>query len=456
MVISTLFKTPLAWAMALLLMPFSSSVAAETREEKLQRLTPMIGATAAQFIRGKHAYLLDSCTISENYYDPDVENQGADPLPRLSAYRQVYNHGNQTTDRHANNGIKSYMATSLVTEPAFFRASFAFYRWLREQDETWTAANKAKLEPWKDVGVSPIDVTPGTDQIWDKALSFSGGNKYMAMKVMAVYGHDNMANTLGEQTSDCRAQILDKIKPNAPSQLYQSPAIKGVGYSSDKVSEGNKIGSNCKTAVANLAKTNASLARITDTLCNDGYSSYQGDYYHVIASAFITCRGEIAANNKSGAGHLLGGIVAAALDDSASAARISAIRTYKVSRFKEEINAANIPTTWKVFLKMTIGKIAINVNPFDAAWLAFGLSLSSEEAKMVQAIVERYRFEINFRSYQNNLGSQFALSHCSGLTHYINQDGDASGAGANRQASPANAPGGNPNGGGASDPGVNH
>ena len=90
-------------------------------EQKLERLRPHIGELAYEYVRSGRMDLLKNCNFDDAATDPDRKSglsETLDPTPRLSAYKEVYEHGGKSTDREANHGIKSYMGSSLVTEPA--------------------------------------------------------------------------------------------------------------------------------------------------------------------------------------------------------------------------------------------------------------------------------------------------------------------------------------------------
>jgi hypothetical protein len=275
-------------------------------------------------------------------------------------------------------------------------------------------------------GPSPITLN-AQDNLYEKALSFAGGNRYLALKILALYGHDNMANTLRDVSFDCRARIMDAIRPmSSTSQLYHSGAIGSITYSSDQINRGNTVASECQSAYTALARDNSTMARELNYMCNDGYERYQSDYYHVLASAFISCRGEVANNHAYDVARPNAGPVARLADDSAGAARIVAIRGYKAARFREEVERSTLSTTIKVYLRYALAKISANLDPFDQAWIALSFTLTPHESAMIRATVNRYRHEIQFRSYQNQLGSQFALTSCHTQNHFLNNDGDVS------------------------------
>ncbi len=409
----------ITFILALVLSPqiVLAQTAADQGRANLESMRSFIGTNAATYVGKYNLHLVMDCSVSE-VADPDAPAHGMATAPRLQAYREVYEHNGRTTDRTSNHGIKSYMADSIASESSFFQAAFAFYSWLKKRDQEWRTLNENKLNDAMTVGPSPINVLPSNQNIYEQALSFAGGNAYMAMKILALYGHDNMVNSLQDETNDCRARILDSVRPSSSSQLYHSGAIHALPYSTAQIEQSTGVATACASANTALQASDRTLARELSFLCNDGYSIYQADYYHVLASAFITCRGEIAHNLRPSLPATMGGPASALLDDSASAARILAIRSYKIARFQEEIARAQISTSMRSYLRYALAKIAAGMEPMDTAWVLFSATLSINQANMLKAIVKRYQHEIQFRSYQNRIGAQFAVTNCRSLNQY--------------------------------------
>lgn len=98
------------------------------------------------------------------------------------------------------------------------------------------------------LGPSPITLKLTNSELSAKALHFAGGNHYLALKIMAIYGHDNMVNAVSSATEkDCRLFMMDAIKPQETSQLYQDSAIKDRPFSADQVKKGNKVAKDCRS-----------------------------------------------------------------------------------------------------------------------------------------------------------------------------------------------------------------
>lgn len=54
------------------------------------------------------------------------------------------------------------------------------------------------------------------------------------------------------------------------------------------------------------------------------------------------------------------------------------------------------------------------------------------QPQMVQAILNRWRFEVGFCAYQNQLGARFGEARCRERNSYDERDGNADGRGENR------------------------
>jgi hypothetical protein len=241
--------------------------------------------------------------------------------------------------------------------------------------------------------------------------------------MMTLYGHDNLSNSLPEDhPPDCKLFIMNHLKPDR-SQLYHNGAINGVRYSGNQIFRGQQIGENCLSRYQAMVTVNGDAASRLFDLCNDSHTVYQADYYHSIAAAFMGCRGQIAFNQTNALAQGLAlGTIPNLINASTSSARQLAIRAYKLARFREEINSAPIQEAMKTYLLHALQKIALNSNPFDSDWVAYKRTVNEPTWRMVEAIVNRYRHEVQYRIYQNNVGATFGERSCQQQDYLLSAD----------------------------------
>ena len=179
-------------------------------------------------------------------------------------------------------------------------------------------------------------------------------------------------------------------------------------------------------------------------MCNDGYPQYQADYYHVLASSFLSCRRAIA--EKDDAGHP---ISAAAISYGAGEAHLELVRVYKLKRFKETLEKFS-PRSYldshdkkitvdengkamtneavmrleneQALLNFALKRLGAHSKPALPSYEfmttigpgASGVSwgLDPETYKKAEAIAARYEFEVNFRVEQHRMGQEFGKANC--------------------------------------------
>ena len=85
-----------------------------------------------------------------------------------------------------NEGFINYARDSIVSDERFFTQAYRFYRELRTRDASRRSRTYIR---------SPIQEVAEFD-VYQLALQIAGGNPYSALRLMAVYGHDNINNEL--------------------------------------------------------------------------------------------------------------------------------------------------------------------------------------------------------------------------------------------------------------------
>lgn len=230
----------------------------------------------------------------------------------------------------------------------------------------------------------------------------------------------------------CRVRALDSVGPVANATLYLNGAIGGprgeFRYPDPLIQEGQHVAELCSQITID-----DSLIR---NLCNDSYADYQGDYYHVIASAFTTCRRDIM-NRASNRGFSITLIPTSVGDRIA----LDAARTAKIQKFQEEI--PNLETMERHLQELRLQNAPedqirpLNTRISVTRLLRSGYSrlqarrhslLASFEQECTQsrctrieydaayAILHRYEFEVKFRVEQHRMGIIFGRQVCQSLT----------------------------------------
>lgn len=384
-----------------ILCPFSF---AQVRSELIQSVL----RNQALHLNEEVTHALQNCVQSQNSRpsNPDAPIAIHVISPDLEGVREVVMHNAERTDRVANSGIIAYMRDSVLADDNFFDSAVRFYTALRTAD----VARHATFD------LSPMQ-NEATFDVWEMAMNATQRDPYMALRVLALYGHDNqnqMLGTLGLSGQDCRVALLDAIMPLYNSNLYLRGAMAGQGYSANTISEGLAVGAACR-ALQN---------RALRMLCNDNRADYQGDYYHVIAGAFLGCRGRIRSAQYQGASPLIhygaGNL---------NGQYLNRVAQYKIARFNEELD--ELAQTHHEYRDMIrIMRHRLNEADFrnpespllpPLATLRSGfwgslLNSNINEADYAQmvTILRRYRFEINFRVRQHALGMSFGQAHCEG------------------------------------------
>jgi hypothetical protein len=208
---------------------------------------------------------------------------------------------------------------------------------------------------------------------------------------------------------------MDLVKPEQ-SQLYHNAAIPAASYDAKTINDAQQITDRCNANAALLE--GHQLASELHRLCNEKRTSYQADYYHVITSSFLNCRGEIAWEREA---HLPSTILPFMYfaDESTRASQEYFVRNYKYDRFVEEIQRAKLPYRISTVLLHGLEAIRNNQSPYKTLnWYVLMSNQPQDVRQMVTSILERYKFEINFRVYQHALGARYAQGQCAGNNSY--------------------------------------
>lgn len=332
-----------------------------------------------------------------------VESYASLSLGGASAIEDVMFHGDKETNDDANHGALSYFSSSLDSDDLFFTASVRFLGELRQRDS---------MRHDSEYGMTPIQIQAEFD-VFALAMRIAQANPYMALKLMAVYGHDNMINSLAKPSGNsCRNIFLDSLIPRQNSTLYLNGALGGVTYAEKDVREGEKIAAAC---------SGSNFSLLERQLCNDGRKTYQGDYYHVIMSAFLHCRRQIAENAAARASRVavFSGSLAPA-STMIDATYLARVRDYKISRFREAVSSfgtkAGNPTyllnALNHGLRLLERGIKLNLPWKDTT------HLSRHELKVLNATLHRFEFEVDFRMRQHRLGMAYGKNACQRLTDF--------------------------------------
>ena len=303
--------------------------------------------------------------------NPDA-SLGVESMIGVGAMNAIMNYGSGKTDRTANSGMIRYMADSLAADCSLYRAAFLFYKDLKEVDLLQRAAPGSAAGA--DIGSrAGVDLLALSKRAVARVLY--GGNNYLALKVLALYGHDNRFNYLtpqaGAKAEYCQIAALDALKPNANSTLYLNGAL-GKSYSADTVRRAAEMQKECADA--------AQGRPVEREMCGE-YTRYQADYYHVAASAFLHCAAKAHAIPVG--------------QDLQRAAYLAKIREYKLARFDEEVGMG---------LK-------------ESGHTRAALELTAPgDVRLAKAILARYKFDIEFRQMQHRLGMEIADENCAGAS----------------------------------------
>lgn len=353
--------------------------------------------------------------------DPDKSHSENLIVETIRGMSDVVLHDGKTTNREANYGIISYMEESLLTNDNFFKAAYLFLKKLQGID----------TEMMGSLFCEKINTQSKIDTLsW--ALEAANGNQYLALKVLALFGHDNTANSLRtykyseNDSAKCRFTVLNKLIPLSFSNLYCHNSIKGMQYSKEKIDQALKIAQNCSKDF---------LLSEEKDLCNDNQNDYQSDFYHVITSSFLGCRRSIKEKNTKNS-HLLTKSVAKISDY----AYLQLVKHYKIERFKEEIlklekkcseqiqkqnnDCKSLKETLEIVKmgleKMELNNVSVLPSQIEISFQNFLISgipfkkrtYNQRSYKAAQAILERYQFEINFRMAQHKMGLDFSRNFC--------------------------------------------
>jgi hypothetical protein len=316
----------------------------------------------------------------------------------IQSIAEVAYHGFSFTDRRSNGGLVNYVRDSLNSDDEFFNSAFRFYSELYAVDQQPSSTGSVIF------GRGAINRASSTD-LWPLALRAAHGNAYQALRVMLVFGHDNMANaliTLGDtEIQPCRFSVLNLYNPRRSSQLYLRRAIGAIDYTQEQVARGNLIARACNN-------TQVLTVREMD-LCNDGNGYYQADYYHVIAAAFMGCRSSVQERSFNGAMTLLPFFART------DRVYFDQIKSYKIARFREEAGCSLISApqiSISPLLCDALERIEENRRPLLPAYETIRSRYTQRDYQAAQAIINRYEFEVELRLFQHRRGWEFGASVC--------------------------------------------
>ncbi len=335
-----------------------------------------------------------SCLAPSRIQSPDQSASFTEIDRNFAGAVQVMQYKGATTDRSANFGAIAFFTDSVENDNAFFERAFRFYSELKKIDQ----------EDVEHLGA--IDETAKLD-VYALALKHSNNNPYIALKLLAVYGHDNIGTALYPQ--GCRSTHLNTVGPLLNSQLYKPGSLSGIQYPTPWVEKGLEIGKNCNAI--------DEVKLIYRRLCDDNQDKYQADYYHVIASAFLACRNRVVKNK-------IPSLVA--LDFLTDKAfyffETQKVKEYKIERFREEVTMGVSDSSSPMFRGLNKGLDNIaegksEILPADEIAL-----LDANDQAALKAILARYKFEVDFRQEQHRMGLAFGAKACKDIYSFAITD----------------------------------
>lgn len=216
-----------------------------------------------------------------------------------------------------NKGFKNYNTNTLLTNPCFAELAASFYSDIRGDDlDSLLKSLKSNSSLGKPSLNDKAD-SPGF--LWQKALDFSKGNKYLAMQLVGVCGHDDTSQVdselLNEQLKikesfvskytadeiDGKLQLIWKhYKSESKKIIEQQPGGAAKVLNDSKSSYMKKTKFQCPSAWNQmyLSKSLGHKYDISDQLKQDiatiqaptkGMSVLPSKYYHVLGAAYSSC-----------------------------------------------------------------------------------------------------------------------------------------------------------------------
>ncbi len=363
---------------------------------------------------------------------PGVASNFVGPPTKFQSVEKVLHYGGGISDGSASEGTKNWMRASVTSDARFYNASLMFLKELQKKDvaagtpEVLAASNK--IVPIQDHAT--FDVLAIAKRAARAAHGGAQDDNYLALKIMSLYGYDNLNNALTPKRFDtkvvpnrwtadlsktrCEYAVLDAYKPRPTSTLYRDGAM-GLNYSKDEVATGRWASAMCAKRKTEVP---VEQSEYFGDLCNDNHGEYQADYYHVVAASYLVC---FASVNSQRGSKLLGVAFpsAAAAVTAADAAfdyggYLQAVKLYKKKRFQEKF--AHIGTEAAAPNWAWVAYAAVDRLPdwSDARKLCADkkLSCSETDVQAAQAIIDRYHFEIKLRRSQHEMGQKFAQKEC--------------------------------------------
>ena len=346
--------------------------------------------------------------------DPDLYAGQGDLISNtIETFSDVVSHDGKKSNAGRNEGIASYMGHSLMASDKLFNAAFAFYSRIKERDSS---------DPKLMCGIQ--EVSSYDALAW--AQEAAHGDAYLALKILAIYGHDNLQTQLavdGQTGSlDCRLRVLDTVRPKLDSSLYCNGAMPATRYARADVDRGREIAAQCN---------GPTLTELEKRLCNDGLPSYQADYYHVIASSFLGCRQVIEEKMASEAT-----LKTSAVGFVTQQAYPELARSYKLDRFKEEVATLRASTEpeakfLRPLLELALARIGSGTKPAlpDYGWYKYRMLADPDYPTIgdtrlyeaARAIAARYEFEVGFRASQHRMGFNNGRALCKDTKTFISR-----------------------------------
>jgi hypothetical protein len=313
-------------------------------------------------------------------------------LAAIEAQREVLEYRNQTTDGRGNHGIREFLRASLSRSPEFAQAAQRYYTQLLAVDQ--------RLGRRTSDGVA-IQESANFDA-WTLALEHSRQDPHRALLLMLIYGHDNMENLLARSSEETFFEELDRIRPLESSTLYRNAAIPALSYAASELEAGGRIARTC---------TQSYLRQEERRLCNDFWESYQADYYHVVAAAYLACRARIRSQG--------------ARFGPALRVHLLATRVYKLARFIERVQQVQarqnepspaIDLVNRYLLTHAVSGATLSLPGYSGMMVSrWFRGLTQRDYLAAQAILSRFDFELGFRERQHELGFRFGWQVCGGL-----------------------------------------
>lgn len=352
--------------------------------------------------------------------DPDTGDSWIGEICGGAKY-EIMTYEGRKTDPKSNSGLIRFMRESVLADCALYNAAVVFYAGLKEYDlqnrPVPFEASGASIE-----GTAGVNLAVRAGQAVRETLGRE--DPYLAMKVVALYGHDNKFNFLsvggGDSGRSCQLKVLDAMKPNANSALYKDEAI-GSPIGDSWKDAYRRLYDECKDAAVRRNAEGRETGRwlAEHELCGE-YARAQTGYYHLNAAAYLQCA--CRARGR--------GLAAAAFNDLTEAwqrdAYMGKIAEYKVNAIDKVIQAAlkgghtpalrllsyGFPAEFKDGMKPA----EVDALPWeswcaDPARFAPG-TCGPDHVRFAKAAMKLFVFEVSYRVHLHHLGILAGDAYC--------------------------------------------